>query len=209
MIEAVHRVLRIFPRGKAIYPGKMITRSLVHLSKRGVAFFESQGKGGGVGNSWAPLLLSWVGFFEPNDLDPSLFSRVPTVDLFLASSLKAGFRLDWLVELGCKALRNSLVLRATSINVEKEERDRLSKKIRYSSNIPWRQMSNSTLSSTGSQKSRALSWNLFIYIDLPLNTRVNFQLSKEEFSISKKELDIEHGLECPQSCTEPDFRLTY
>lgn len=44
--------------------------------------------------------MSWVGFFEPNNLDASPSSRVEIMGLFLST----GVGLDGLVELVCKVL---------------------------------------------------------------------------------------------------------
>lgn len=56
------------------------------------------------------------------------------------------------VELGLEVLSTgSLVRRATSINLEKDVKDKFSKKILYSSDIEWRRISTSTSSATGLQ----------------------------------------------------------
>lgn len=56
-----------------------------------------------------------VGFFEPNDQDPSAFSRVWMMNLFLGPGLETGFGFDWTIELGRQTLRtDSLVPREAS-----------------------------------------------------------------------------------------------
>lgn len=96
-----------------------------------MAFFGSQRKSDSEGNCLGPI-ISWVSFFQSDDMDTSSFSRVAKVDLFLGT----GLGLDPLVELDREALHtDSFIPQATSINLE-EERGRFSKKIKYSSNIP-------------------------------------------------------------------------
>lgn len=57
-------------------------------------------------------------------------SQSQEMDLFLGMALYARFGLKWLVEIGRKALcTDSLVQRAASINLDKGEKDKFSKKI--------------------------------------------------------------------------------
>lgn len=78
-------------------------------------------------SSWSPLLLILL-----HSYDLSLF-----------------FDTDLIVDLGIEVfLTDSLVHLAASINQEKEEKDNFSWYIRYSSIIPWRQMSIKRTSAT-------------------------------------------------------------
>lgn len=152
-----------------------------------------------------PPLLSLVGFFEPNDLDPSPSSRVMKMDLFLGM----GLWLDQLVELGSQALYTDLLVRRTaSINLEKAEKDRFCR-IRFL-NITWTQMSTSTFlplernspglcHGTSSQSAQVFPWALGYKI----------KLSEGELALSITKFSIRHGHELLTITTKPDLRLTY
>lgn len=130
--------------------------------------------------------LLWVGSFRLNDLDLSPFSRFATRGLFSDKE----FELDRFAELGCT---DSLVRRAASINLQNEEKDKFSKKIRHSSFIPWEQTLTSIISSSGSQQLRALLQNLFVYVSsLLLGADV---CGLGELGFSKEELRIEQRQE--------------
>lgn len=103
------------------------------------------------------------------------------MDLFLC----AKFKLDRLIEVGGEAPHNDSMLRgAASINFEKEEKDMLSKKIWYSSNILGTHTSRSFLSSTGLQQSRDLSGNLFNYMSRysPTSWRIRLSLARQNLA---------------------------
>lgn len=89
MIRVIHRVSLVFTREKTVRLGNAITWSFTHWSKRAMSFFGLQGKRGRPGKFLGSLLWC-VGFFEPNDLDPSPFLRGTTMGLFTDMGLDIG-----------------------------------------------------------------------------------------------------------------------
>lgn len=97
--------------------------------------------------------------FDPRILLLGLLSTAATVCFLLTNGLAVRN-----THLGLGALRaDSLVRRATSINFEKDENVRFSRKTLYSPFMTCRHTLTNTSSSTGSTRSSALSWNLFTY----------------------------------------------
>lgn len=90
------------------------------------------------------------------------------------------------LELGFNVLHtDSLVRQAAIINLEKNEKDRFSRKICYSSSNPLRQTLTSS-SSTGSQQSKALSWNIFKYVSRssPEHSRIRPSSGRENLALT-------------------------
>lgn len=118
-----------------------------------MALFWLQGKGGSLGNCIGPLLSCVLTILKGRD-----------DGTFLGMGLNARFGLDHLVELGCKTLyTDSLVGRAASFNLEKEEK--IGSPRRYSTLLIYHGTNVNEYSFFHQISAvRTLLWNLFTYV---------------------------------------------
>lgn len=146
--------------------------------------------------------MSELSYFRPLvglflSKDHAFWSPSTTVTVFLlASGLAVGNdRLD------LKALLTDLFIhQAVSINFEKDESLKFSKKILYSWFMSCRHTLANTSSSTRSTQASALSWNILTYKSRssPTYCRVRLNSVKVYFACAKKNLVLRAATICSQ-----------